>query len=244
MDSDKLREVGLNDKESKIYLTLLQLQEAIVSDIAKKSKQNRSSLYAILDSLCDKGIVTYIIKNNTRYYRAAEPEKLQDMLKDKEEALRLMMPELAALFKPMSKRPVIEILEGKEGIKTMLNDIIHQRQEWLAYTAPGAGKRIMGQYVNLFHKNREKEKIQLKAILLNTREGQNRAKELKKMKYTEVRFIPTTYKSPASNWVYSDRIAIMFWDEEFPFAVRIIDKKLADSYREHFKMIWNVSEKS
>lgn len=243
MDTEQLKKIGLDELESRVYLSLLQLQDALVSDIAEKTKLNRSSLYSILTKLCEKGIVTYILRNNTRYYRAAEPQKLLAMIREKEDTLRKIMPELIALHKPMSKKPIIEILEGKEGIKTLLNDILHERKTWQAYSAGGHGRRVLGPLVDLFEKERENKKIVMLALMIKQKEAYKRAEEFRQMKYSQVRFMPRPYESLSSTWIYSDRICIIFWYEEYPFAMRIIDKKLSESYKEHFNMLWEIAER-
>ena len=242
MDTEKLKQIGLNEKESKVYIELLQAGDSLVSEISEKTKINRSLLYTILTDLANKGIVTYIIKNNVRYYRAAEPNKILSMLKEKEKIFESILPELTELHKPRTKKPIIEILEGKEGIKTILNDLLRLGQEWFAFNVPGKGPEILGPTVHAFEKERQKEKIPLKVICVKTKEGIKRGKEFAQMKYTQVKYTPRPYESPASNWVYGDRIVIIFWYKEFPFAVRIIDKNLAESYRNHFKTLWDSSE--
>lgn len=244
MDIEKVRQIGLNEKESKVYIELLQAGDSLVSEISEKTKINRSLLYTVLEDLAIKGIVTYIIKNNVRYYRAAEPIKILSLLKEKEEIFRSILPELMNLHKPRTKKPVVEILEGEEGIRTILNDILNVNKEWDAFGAPGKGFEILGPWVNVFEKKRSKSKIILKAIFTKTEDGIRRGKELAKLKNTLIRYMPSIYNSPASNYVYGDRIVILFWYKEFPFAVRIIDKNLAESYTSHFKTLWDSSKDS
>jgi len=242
MNIEKLKQIGLNDKESKVYLALLELEDALVSEISDKTKINRSLLYSILAELVDKGLVTYILKNNTRYYRAAEPEKILSMLKEKEKALQSILPELVALHRPRAKKPIVEILEGKEGIKTIFNDVLRVGQDWYAFGVPGKGPEIIGPNVHAFEKERQKAGIPLNVICVRTKEGLKRGKEFSQMRYTKVRYMPETYESPASNWIYGDRIVVIFWYKEFPFAIRIIDKNLAESYKNHFKAMWTSSK--
>jgi|SRR3989344_2610016 len=243
MNLEKLKEIGLNDKEIKVYIGLLQLGDSLVSEIANKTKINRSLLYTILTNLSDKGIVTYIIKNNIRYYRAAEPEKILSMLKEREKFFESLLPELKDLHKPKTKKPVVEILEGKEGIKTILNDVLKIKKEWYAFNIPGKGPEVLGPKAEAFEKERQKLRITLKVICVKTEEGIKRGKQFSKMKHTFVKYTPKSYESPASNWIYGDRIVIIFWYMEFPFAIRIIDKNLAESYKNHFKALWEFSNK-
>ena len=241
MDTEKLKQIGLNEKESQVYIELLQSGDSLVSEIAEKTKINRSLLYSIMNNLANKGIATYIIKNNIRYYRAAEPTKILSMLKEKEKIFESILPELTELHKPRTKKPIIEILEGKEGIKTILNDILRIKQDWFAFDVPGKGPEILGPNVEAFEKERQKKRIVLSVICVRTEEGMKRGGELSRMRYTKVKYMQEKYESPASNYIYGDRVAIIFWYKEFPFAVRIIDKNLAESYKDHFKLLWHSS---
>lgn len=242
MDIEKLKQIGLNEKESKVYLALLNLEDALVSEIADKTKINRSLLYSILNELAGKGIVTYMLKNNIRYYRAAEPQKILAMLKEKEKMLVSIMPELIALHKPRQKKPVVEILEGIQGLKTILNDVLRQKAEWFAFNVPGKGPETLGPAVHNFQRQRQKLKILLRVIVVKTKAGIKRGKEFAEMRYSKARCMPEVYASPASNWIYGDRIVILVWNKEFPFAVRIIDRNLAESYKNHFKALWTASK--
>ncbi len=237
MEPTELLSIGLNEREIKIYLFLLERGESIVTEIAKNTKANRSQLYSILENLAQRGFVSYIIKNNVRYYRAVEPTKILGILKEKEKSFENLIPQLLSLQKPASKKPRVEILEGKEGIKTLLNDLLRVKKEWLAFNIPGKGPDILGPMVHWFEKERQKQRIVLKAICVPTKEGLQRGKEFAAMKYTQVKY-SHNYESPASNWIYGDRIAIIFWYKEFPFAIRITDQKLAESYKNYFGLIW------
>jgi len=238
---EQFKDLGLTDKEASIYLELLKSEGLLVSEISEKTKLNRSSLYSLLNSLSKKGFISYVIKNNTRYYRAAEPQKLMQIQKEKEKRLSEIMPRLIELNKPTTNKPAIEILEGVEGIKTIMNDVLRQNKEWFAFNIPGKGPEIIGPNVHAFEKERQKQKIPLNVICIKTPEGIKRGKEFEQMKHTKVKYMPKEYYSPASNWIYADRLAIIFWYKENPFAVRIIDKELAESYRNQFENLWKIA---
>ena len=238
---EQLKETGLSDKEASIYLELLKSEGLIVSEISEKTHLNRSSLYSLLDSLSKRGFISYMIRNNTRYYRAAEPQKLIQMQKEREKRLSAILPQLIELNKATTNKPTIEILEGIEGIKTIMNDVLRQNKEWFAFNIPGKGPEIIGPNVHAFEKERQKQKIALNVICIKTSEGIKRGKEFELMKHTRVKYMPKEYYSPASNWIYADRLAIIFWYKENPFAVRIIDRELAESYRNQFEAIWKIA---
>jgi sugar-specific transcriptional regulator TrmB len=52
---EKLEKLGFSSKEADVYISLLELGSAIVSDVAKKAGINRSTAYVLLESLAKKG---------------------------------------------------------------------------------------------------------------------------------------------------------------------------------------------
>lgn len=243
MDKDALVGIGLSSREAEAYIALLQLEEALASGISKKTGEARPNVYDTMKSLMGKGLVTYVIKNNRKYFRAASPSKLQDFLNEKGKMLSSALPGLLAMHKQAAKKPAVEVLEGREGLKTILNDVLRQKKEWFAFNVPGKGPEVLGPLVHAFEKERQKTGIPLKVIVVKTKQGLKRGKEFSEMKYTHVGYMPETYASPASNWIYGDRIVIIYWSKELPFAIRITDSRLAESYRNYFNAVWKAAEK-
>ncbi len=244
MNALDLQKLGLTEKESKAYLALLNLEETLVSEVSKRTQINRSLVYSVLESLSSKGLASYIVKNNLRYYRAAPPEKIVSMIREKEALARILLPALNNLYKPRTKKPIVEILEGKEGIKTLMDDVIKQKSEWFVFGTQRSSIEIVGTIAKHFESQRQKEKIFLKAIFVKSPLGLKRAKDFLKMQHTQIRFDESTRESLHSTWIYSDRVAIIFWDKEHPFVIRIIDKGLAENYKDNFNLSWKSSTKS
>ena len=70
----KLKCVGLNSYEAKIYLSLLGYPPTAVSSIVRNSLVPHSRAYAVLDSLVDKGFAVRVL-GGVKRYMAIDPEK-------------------------------------------------------------------------------------------------------------------------------------------------------------------------
>lgn len=238
-----LEEIGLSEQEAKVYVALLKLGSSLASQISYETKINRSLVYQILSTLIDKGFVSYVIKENRRYYSSVHPEKLLDILKEKEEKLKSALPKLTDLVKPKEEKPIVEILEGKEGIKTILKDILRVNKDWFSFGTAGKAPEIIPYYVEHWEKERQKQRIRFKVICNDSLSGRKRGKELSKMKFTEVKYMPKKYESPASTWIYGDKLAFIMWSKEHSFAIRIISKEIVESYKNHFNVLWKLTKK-
>src|SRR3989338_11486431 len=92
--SKTFEELGLSPSEAKIYEVLLYDAETGVSDISKRAKVHRRNVYDALNRLLEKGLVFQIFQKGENLYRAVHPNKLMELLKEKQNSLEKTMPTL------------------------------------------------------------------------------------------------------------------------------------------------------
>lgn len=240
MKKEILESVGLTSNESKIYIALLELGKVNINKIADKTGLHRRTIYDCLQRLEDKGLVGFSIENKTRYFNAVDPHKLLDFLREKEESIKdkekkveNILPELFSLFQKAKSEVEVHVYKGKEGLKTVMEDIIREGKEWLSLTSAGKGPEILPYYLPRFHKRRIKEGIKLKVV---ESKGIKRGKELEQMAKTEVRYAPLKYLAPISIWMYGNKTAFMLWDAEV--GILIENKETTESFKTHFNILW------
>lgn len=121
----ELRQLGLSDKETAVYLASLELGPAAVQDISHKAKVNRATTYVMIESLSARGLMSTYIKGKKRFYSPESPERLlsliqdqQRMLEAKQTELEKVLPLLVGMFNAEGVKPQVRYLEGIEGIET------------------------------------------------------------------------------------------------------------------------------
>lgn len=243
MDKQTLIKIGLSNNEAYIYLALLNLGPSLVSKVVEKTGINRTNIYDRIERLIDKGLVSYVIKNNRKYFCAAEPKRLLRFLEEKKEKveeekklIRELLPELEKI-KPAPKNERIEVFEGKEGIKTILEDIIESRQNILTYGSEGNFSKILKFYFTHYLKKLEKSKINMKVIF-----NYDDTKKPFEWKFAEIKYIPKEYKSPTETTIYGDKVVIFILTEE-PRAILIKSKATAEAYTNYFNLLWKIAKK-
>lgn len=239
-----LKQIGLTDHEITVYTALLELGDSLASKIGEKIGMNRTHAYDILDSLIKKGLVSYIIRNNRKYFKAAHPDRLVDYLKEKEksikeqeEKIKQIIPELLALQKPAEEETKVEIYYGKEGIKTVYNDILKRVKEYYILGATGKIAEILKYYFPQHEKQRIKSKIRLKLLFNETARGKDIAE---KRRFVEIRFLPSEFSSPIPTTIYNDRVIILVWTE--PLAIVIENREVTETYKKYFDLLWGISK--
>jgi sugar-specific transcriptional regulator TrmB len=117
-----LEEIGLSDKESKVYLALLSGGESSVVELSKSTKINRTTIYPVIESLLNKGLVSenkvdkkvrFVAESSDRIASYIERQKIN--LEEQEKRFKEIAPDLKSLEKESSDRPVVRYFEGKEG---------------------------------------------------------------------------------------------------------------------------------
>src|SRR3989338_6168431 len=94
MIEDTLHNIGLSNRESKCYLTLLEMGSSKTGMICKKSAIPSSKIYEILDMLIKKGLVTYVIKGKIKFFQAANPIVLVNLIEEKKKEVQAILPQL------------------------------------------------------------------------------------------------------------------------------------------------------
>lgn len=240
MNIEALKELDLTNTEIKVYISLLELGPSLASKISQKTVVERAVTYHILEKLIRKGIVAYVIRENRKYFSATEPEKLKDLLKEKEAMLNELIPELAKLRKPEETPLSVEVFRGVEGLKTILEDLIRDRKPYYIIGYTGKAPQIAKFWYIHWNKRRIKNKVQ-RFLLIH--KGQ---KKLEALKYplTKVKILPekTIQEAKTSTIVYDrDKVVIFLPLEEFA-AIRIKNKEMHDSYKQYFGLLWKSSK--
>jgi sugar-specific transcriptional regulator TrmB len=121
-----LTQLGLSDKEAKVYLSALELEHTTVAWISKKAGLNRTTTYDILKYLQEKGLVNFYMKNKTKYFICSDPETLKDRLEEKINHQKAMLnklenilPDLKSIYSAKKIKPKIQFFDSPESLQEM-----------------------------------------------------------------------------------------------------------------------------
>jgi sugar-specific transcriptional regulator TrmB len=114
---EALQVLGLNDKESAVYMALLQLGRVSAYSIATKSSLKKPTTYVILDELIKKGLVVRIPKEKKQLYIARPPEEAFAVAQEKLDLAKKKLPEILALTKGEATKVSTIYFEGLRGIR-------------------------------------------------------------------------------------------------------------------------------
>ncbi len=228
MDKEQvLKSFGLTEAEVKLYLMLLNLGEATASELAIKTNTNRTFTYDRIKKLLDAGLISFIIKDNKKYFKAAEPSQLVAILSEKLEQVKTILPELEKLKQPRKKGSEIKIYSSKNGIRSALNLILKEKKQVYIHGSMHSFQKIMEEYYTIWNARRIKEKIHAK-ILSN---------EEIKLELAEIDILPAEEKSSITTFTFGNNVIIALW-AGMPIAIHIESEEIARDSMHFFNTIW------
>lgn len=238
MDTAALEKLGLQEAEIKVYLALLRKGLSTATQIAQHTKLNRSHIYDTLDVLLQKGLISFVIKNNVKYFKASDPEKIIDYINEIQNGIQNIIPDLNKIKSIPKPKTVVELYQGKEGMKTILKDIIREKKNYLVFGEEGQFQEILPVFIQQFIRDVKKEDIYERLLSKEAKRG----KILVIPKNTKIRFLPDKYFSPVTTVVYGNKTAIFIWSEPL-FVILINDKDVAKSFSSYFDIFWEIAKK-
>ena len=230
MDSGILDEAGLSKREAEIYLALLRTGGSLVSRIAKETGLHRSNIYDTLEQLQEKGLVSFVVKNNVKQYNAAPPERILHYLEERREKVKEALPELKRIENTQKEETEVKVFKAKEGFKTVLNEMLSDGKDYLWFGGCQEVDEVFHLELIQFLKKAEKKGIGGRVI-------ERKDAKFPMGKNETVRLISKEFISLSSNAVWRNKTAIFISTP--PFHIVLIDnKEIADSNRKVFEFLW------
>jgi len=238
--TQKLLEFGLNEKEAAFYLAALEFGKATLTDITEKAAINRTTGYAVVSSLKDKGLIKTFIQKRKKYYLASDPEDLQRLIDQKASLLKHLMPQLKGISNVMQKKPKISFYEGASGIISIFMDNLTARDELLTIAGEKTFNAMILDKVPNYVKQRVDKKILLKLIAPNSETmRQWQLKDREQLRITKL--IPKEkFPLKVNIDIYNNKVALTSPDEMVGLIIE--SKDIADSMKTVFNLVWSTIE--
>ena len=246
--------IGFSEKEVKVYISALELGEASVLQIAKKSRINRTTTYPILNALKDKGLVSVINKGKKQLFFAESPEKISTFVDARIRELESHKNDLPDLVKELKvfenrrqNKPIVRFYEGDEGINTMLEEFVpgdekivnpdnDQNKMYISYS------RDM-QEASVSEKRRDyrrqiRNKTGVKCVYLYTKDKGELVSDALRQR---IKVDKKQYPFPAHIAVFKDRIRLISYTKNM--GILIFDSELAETLRSLMRLAVKGAEK-
>jgi HTH-type transcriptional regulator, sugar sensing transcriptional regulator len=227
--NEKLKRIGFTGNESKVYLTLVKKGEMSANRIAKSLGMDRTLTYTVLNHLIEKGQINYVIKEKKKFFSCNNPDNIMNPIKAKEYLVYEIIDEIKSIKKNVIQEIEISIHEGREAVRNIYH-LMKSHKEILAFGATGRSYDFLYEAPAL---TKELEKIGLHGRIITSKKYSNHP--MTKVKGFRTRFVE--YDSEATTSIFGEFVLVHIIKEN-PIFVKIKSKDIANTYRNHFEVLW------
>ncbi len=232
-----LEELGFSKNEAKIYLAILSLGLANITEIASKSGINRTALYQYLDRLLKQDFLRKTFKGKRIYYLAQNPKKILTVLDKRKKMAEEVLPLLTELHNSSSAKPIVKFYEGKAGMRSIYREMTKTSKKlWSIFSAD--------RYYAVFNEKDGEEFLEniynyggeLRDLVENTREGRRYIKENVATKAGKSKLLPKDFKFDVDLMISGNKISMI---SLVNLVGVVIENKEMTKLQENFlKFIW------
>ena len=174
---EELQKLGLKEAEAKVYLALLELGPATVTEITRKAGITRTLGYHTLEKLGWYGLVNRVSgKEKKITYTAQHPQRLLQFVKSKKNlwekrtaSAENFLPKLLSIYR-VAEKPVIKYQEGISGLQNIYSETLDSKTEILSILdAESWDTKEMRGWANEYIQERSRRKIHERVLMLDTK---------------------------------------------------------------------------
>lgn len=237
MDLTKQLEiVGLSSKEAIVYLALIKHGPIGGGDLAKFLHMDRTHTYNLIRNLIDKGLASHTKVKSKTSFQATSIKNLLNEFRKKEITIESLIPELESLKKVEATKPVVQVYEGKAGLRAVMRIAIETKEkEFLGFGASAGSYNIL-EY-EMPHITEQIVSRGLKARIIAS-------EKIRGHHSTKFRSIKMRYMKELTNTTTTilEEDVFIFVFEENPYIIQINSKNVANSYRKYFEYLWKLAK--
>jgi HTH-type transcriptional regulator, sugar sensing transcriptional regulator len=230
---------GLSENEARVYLAALSLGPATVLAIARTAGIKRTTVYAVVEALKQKGLMNTEVHGFKNLFAAQDPERLLSLLESRKEVVKKAMPDFAGLYNLKGGESTIKYYEGLEGIKAVYEDLIKTIRPHENYSIISN----QAEWINLdkkffqdFTERRAKLPINIRALMQDS----PAAREYKKFERNynlQAKFLPEGTDLITNLVVTPQRVVIHQLISPIT-AIVIENKSVIQMHQQFFELMW------
>lgn len=233
--------LGLTQKESATYLAALELGATSMTELAKKAKMPRTSVYGIVQRLVEQGLLIVFRKPGHHLYVPVSPAKLLGRIGEQREQFQAILPALQQLADKRTVVPDIRVIEGEEGVKTTLREILEEKRPFRAIVCIADMQYLMAEYFEDFITKRIEKRLKIQ-LLTNRDATSRKLKQQDGQELRETRFLPIEKQFHTANYIFGNKVALLSLKQDPPVTVIIDDPEIAHTHEMYFDLLWNQAE--
>ena len=163
-----LKNIWFSEKDSLIYLSLLDNWWSSIADISNNTNLHRIEIYRLLPNLLESGFILESLKWKRKYYSPVNPSKIEEIYLENLERNKHSISELQDKFLSIDKKPKVTYLNWKKGITYIFSDIVNTLKKWDTFyriTSETDTKKVNSYLPKNYRELRDKKELERYVIM-------------------------------------------------------------------------------
>jgi len=242
----KLTELGLSEKEARVYLALLPYRDIGTSKLIRMTRLHGQFVYDALGRLEILGLAKHVIQNGRKKFSANSPLRLQSLVEEKRIAASTIARELQSRFSGAHEQD-FEVFQGENAFIAHEMETIRQAPENSRLDVIHVGKNkylpifINAGYAEEYEHLREKKNIPIRYISSEERPFQNLERMKRERWGWEHRMLAGLSTGLVDTDIWHDQVHFNIFGNPL-LSFSITGKEIADGYREFFESLWKIAK--
>jgi hypothetical protein len=166
-------------------------------------------VYQSITLLQEKGLAELTLQGKQKYYAAARPSQLHNLVTELSETVTALLPDLENMMLRKSDRPLVRILEGKKGVGQVFTDIITnctKGETFYRYTSELDLNRVNSYLPKDYREKRDAKKLE-RLVISNRISGSSKKSRLER----HIKYMPagSQFNQNAIHLIYANKLAII-----------------------------------
>ena len=207
-----------------------------------------AKVYSILNRLIKKGLVSSILIEGVKQFKAEDPRQLLEYVSNKEKELEAVKQELEKNVSSLLERIKLSenqtstsVYEGFRGMKAVFDKSLEELKKGDTLYVSGITESTTEIRTYFLHYFKKQLKIGFKVKAIFDETAQYKAKERKNWR-SEFRFLPKGMITPATIDVYRNKTIISVGNPTYILTILIDNKEIADSFKRNFELMWKLAK--
>lgn len=240
-----LRELGLQENEVLVYMSLAKLGEAPASQVAKKANLPRTTAISILEKFRKEGLISAHKYKTVTYYWIESAKVLKEHFLHKAEIAEGLGSLMSDLYRSESVFPFAEVHDTRSAIRAFIEKTLANLSKGeVIYTidTPHEGNysKIYSDNVeNIILKQKKRHGVLTQTLVpYGTFEGI--APQKYKVQNIVIRELPPEVNFVGSLWIIGD--TTVHFSGNPPFVVAFKHKKITEGTKGVLDFLWSISK--
>ncbi len=240
----QLEMLGLNGRQARVYLALLQMGSAGAIEIAKFTRFKHPTVYDVLDVLKEKRLISESVVDGRKVFSAEDPDQLRLIEDERQRTLDQLLPDLQGLYRSGARRPQVRVYIGSEGLKIIDAELLEVKSKEYFYFG---GVREMLQksseeHLTNYYRKRISRGIWSNAIRIRGPEDDLEYMRQGEQHMRRVRYLPKPiFEDVAGLYIYDGNVAVASALKE-SYSMIIESHELSTLMKAIWQCMWEISE--